>query len=175
MTGNQISYWDYLRKEAADLETARRNREDEQIRRYATEVQKVYNQGLLAVQQAQNYETARHNREQEALTRAHNIAQERLASATLLLNYTLDSQKNRETERSNRAREAETQRYNSAQLSETARANAVRETQNQLNINVAQQRADYEPWRIALGAGQLLLTGLGLLKKTRVQVKNGGN
>lgn len=153
MTGNQINYWNMLRQETADREIARHNKEQEAIQKLQIKVQTLYNEGLLAVERAKNYETARHNREYEAITRAHNVAQERLASATLLLNHSLETRRVEETSRHNKAVETENYRSNLAKETETRRS-------NQMNEFIKQEQNMISQKKLAIDAADVLVSGI---------------
>lgn len=175
MTGNQIAYWDYKTREGQLIRQTYYDKEDLRIRDYLAKVQDTYNRGLLAIQQNQLYEQARHNREQEALTRAHNVAQERLASATLLLNSSLESRRIDETIRHNEATERETKNYNAAKLAEDVRSNQAREELTRQQ-NVTNQEKNSISWgNLALGVGGLLVTSATKYLWDRKKRTSGGN
>lgn len=142
MTHNQIAYQGNLIQEAANLEQARHNREQEAVQMYAQEVIKLNNQMQATLRRAELNEQARHNRESEAIAKfQNNIAQntllldQRRAFETERHNAVLEA----ETRRSNRAQEYETMRTNKAKEAETSRSNVAREQETQRH-NIVQEK-----------------------------------
>lgn len=158
MTHNQVAFWQTQLDYAKNLETARHNKRSEELSQKQIDVTREYNY-LQATNQARSIaEAERHNRAAEALQsysisvqREYNIAQQRIASAQLLLSGRQQSTREtaqEETTRHNLAQEAETQRHNTTQEFETHRQNT---------------------WNNLLGVGNLvsgLMSGtvVGLLK-----------